>query len=253
MIPGRRDPEGRLYLTADPPDATSSFNGGIAVRPDGVVHALLDSTDVDPHNVAPPVISGTGVLGDVLTALPGMWTGTPTPTVTGQWMEFGHPIPGATGLTFTPTVQQENGTVTYRETAVNTGATVQATSNGIRIERVPVEGIGFDNYSTNFARGYWLAADHPSMDLLDGNYHYLKPAIATVAGPGGVTVPDTAALAALGGAAWFDNNGTLGKFKVEAGGAEITAAEMAAAIDANAIIEVKYVAPDILVKASYNG
>jgi hypothetical protein len=40
MLPGRRDAEGRLDITADLPDATTTYQGGIAINPLGQVHAI---------------------------------------------------------------------------------------------------------------------------------------------------------------------------------------------------------------------
>jgi hypothetical protein len=239
MLPARTDAEGQVYFTTDPPDATCTFRGGIAVTPNGALCVLLDNTHIDPHNLTPPVIAGSGKIGEVLTATPGMWTGTPTPTITGEWMEFGHPIPGATGTTFTPTIRENNGTVSYRETASNGENPQQATSNGIHVERVVVEGIGFDNYGGGFNRAYWNPTDHPATNLLDGNYHYLKPALATTAGPGGVVYANIGEMIALAGAGWFDNNGSLGKVRLESDNSDVPNATIAGWITAANILKVK--------------
>lgn len=52
-----------------------------------------------PTNTTLPTITGTAQVGQVLTASPGVWTG--SPDITYQWQSGGANIPGATGKTFT--------------------------------------------------------------------------------------------------------------------------------------------------------
>lgn len=52
-----------------------------------------------PVNTVPPTISGTVAHGNILTATPGTWTGSPSITV--QWYAGASPISGATGATYT--------------------------------------------------------------------------------------------------------------------------------------------------------
>ncbi|MFA6299295.1 MAG: Ig-like domain repeat protein [Nocardioides sp.] len=49
---------------------------------------------------APPTITGTPVVGKVLTATPGTWDGTPTPTFAYQWYRDRVAVPGATASTY---------------------------------------------------------------------------------------------------------------------------------------------------------
>lgn len=65
--------------------ATSSVGGRIYVSntTDGTVSVL--EPEVAPINTAVPVITGTALNGQTLSATPGTWTGLPTPTVTLQW------------------------------------------------------------------------------------------------------------------------------------------------------------------------
>lgn len=49
---------------------------------------------------APPKISGTPVVGKVLTATPGTWAGTPTPTFSYQWYRNRVAVSGATASTY---------------------------------------------------------------------------------------------------------------------------------------------------------
>lgn len=200
-----------------------------------------------PHNTLTPRITGSNKIGSTLEAIPGTWEGNPPPSVNGQWYKDGHAIIGATGLKYTLIVQDAFADMSYREDATNPSGAATSASNVIQVEAVDIGGITFDNYANGFGRGYWNQASHARVPLLSGGQVYLEPLLATRANPGGVTVPDTAALAAIGGTAWFDNNGTLGKFKVESTGADIPIADMAAAIEAKAILRVRYVDPDVLV------
>ena len=82
-------------------------------------------------NTSPPFISGTTVVGQTLTATPGVWTG--IATVNGNWQRNGVDIIGARLLTYT-LVQDDAGNtsnITYKETATNTAGSANATSNQI--------------------------------------------------------------------------------------------------------------------------
>lgn len=87
-----------------------------------------------PVNTVAPVVSGTAVAGQTLTATPGTWTGTPTPTVTGNWQRNGVNISGATALTYNVNNTTDVGqNITYEETASNSAGTVTADSNTLSI------------------------------------------------------------------------------------------------------------------------
>ena len=85
-----------------------------------------------PSNVTPPVVTGTALQGQTLTCSTGIWTGTPTPTFTYQWVNShtGN-IGGATSSTYT----LASGDVGYNITCVVTGTNVygnaNATSNSV--------------------------------------------------------------------------------------------------------------------------
>jgi hypothetical protein len=88
---------------------------------------------IPPANAVAPVISGTAVVGQTLTAVAGTWAGIPTPTVTGNWQRNGVNISGATGLTYVLTQADAGNTanITYEETATNTAGAVTQDSNVI--------------------------------------------------------------------------------------------------------------------------
>lgn len=82
-------------------------------------------------NTNPPSISGTAVVGQTLTAIPGTWTG--IATINGNWQRNGVDIVGAKLLNYT-LVQADAGNtsnITYLETATNTAGSAVATSNQI--------------------------------------------------------------------------------------------------------------------------
>jgi hypothetical protein len=67
VLPGRRDPQGRLDITADPPGVGTTYQGGIAINSLGQVHAV----GADPTRYVNGLpVSDTGQLcvGDQATA-----------------------------------------------------------------------------------------------------------------------------------------------------------------------------------------
>lgn len=76
-----------------------------------------------PENSVAPAITGTPEVGQTLTVTPGTWSGEPSPTLTYQWFrddgDDAIPIPGATGLTYELTQEDEGSVIFVRETAVN--------------------------------------------------------------------------------------------------------------------------------------
>ncbi|GAA1502778.1 lamin tail domain-containing protein [Nocardioides humi] len=89
-------------------------------------------------NTTPPTVTGTPLVGSVLTAGAGTWTPAPD-SVDRQWLADGAPIGGATGPTFTPTVAEIGRAISVRETVHATGyADGEATS----VATAPVVGVG---------------------------------------------------------------------------------------------------------------
>jgi hypothetical protein len=86
-----------------------------------------------PAVTTPPVISGTGTVGQVLTCTPGVYSGNPVPTVTRQWRRGASNISGATGLTYTLQAGDAGTSITCRETATSPSGSVTSTSNAISV------------------------------------------------------------------------------------------------------------------------
>jgi hypothetical protein len=87
---------------------------------------------VAPTNSVAPVISGTAVVGQVLTSTTGTWSGIPTPTYSYQWKRGATNI-GTNASTYT-LVQADAGNtsnITCVVTATNSGGSANATSNQI--------------------------------------------------------------------------------------------------------------------------
>lgn len=80
-----------------------------------------------PVNIAPPTITGTAQVAQVLTANPGTWKGNP-PTFTYQWRAAGSNIAGATGQTYTVASGDVGKTIQVVVTARNSTGAVSATS-----------------------------------------------------------------------------------------------------------------------------
>ena len=81
-----------------------------------------------PDNTSVPTISGTAETDELLTAAPGTWTGSPTPSYSYQWMRDGETIPGATASTYTIVVADEGHKLRVLVTASNVNGVASALS-----------------------------------------------------------------------------------------------------------------------------
>lgn len=98
---------------------------------DAVELAETISTYTVPVNtVAPTAPSGTAQVGETLTADDGTWTGTPTPTITYQWLRDGAPIEGETAATYDLVADDEGAVITVAVTATNAKGVVTVVSPG---------------------------------------------------------------------------------------------------------------------------
>lgn len=68
----------------------------------GAMATAAQAEEVAPANIEPPVISGSYQLSEPLSCSPGVWSGTPPPSFTYQWLLNGTVIAGATRATYTP-------------------------------------------------------------------------------------------------------------------------------------------------------
>lgn len=87
-----------------------------------------------PVNTVAPVVSGTNVVGNILTVTTGTWTGSPAPTFAYWWKRNGSPVapiptPGAT--TYNLTQLDAGYNITCEVYATNPSGTASAVSNTI--------------------------------------------------------------------------------------------------------------------------
>jgi hypothetical protein len=85
-----------------------------------------------PANTSPPTISGTPTQGQTLTANPGSWTGSPSPSYGYQWQQCSGgtctDVAGATGQTYTLTSGDVGKTIDVVVTGTNASGSASATS-----------------------------------------------------------------------------------------------------------------------------
>ena len=86
-----------------------------------------------PVQTSPPVISGTGTVGNTLTSTVGNWTYVPT-SYTHQWRRGAINIVGATTATYVLVAADSGTSVTMQLTAHNAAGSTQASlSNAIAV------------------------------------------------------------------------------------------------------------------------
>ncbi len=88
------------------------------------------ATGTAPVNTADPTISGSLVVGQVLAAVTGTWTGSPT-SYAYQWLRNGLPITGATASTYALLVADVAAVISVQVTAVNSIGSAMATSASV--------------------------------------------------------------------------------------------------------------------------
>lgn len=110
-------------------NVTASNIAGSGTVPSNSVVA----TATAPVNTVAPVISGSNVVGQVLTTTNGTWTGTPTITYTYQWKRNGSNISSATSSTYTLVQADATFAITCTVTATNVAGSANATSNSLTI------------------------------------------------------------------------------------------------------------------------
>jgi hypothetical protein len=84
---------------------------------------------VAPSNTTLPSIPSSVKAGDNVTCNPGAWSGSPTPTLSFQWLRAGSSIAGATGQTYTPVAADVGTALSCQVTGANSAGSAQAHSN----------------------------------------------------------------------------------------------------------------------------
>lgn len=90
-----------------------------------------------PVNTVAPVISGTDIVGSVLTTTNGTWTGNATITFAYQWLRNGNTIASATSSTYTLVLADMGQLITCRVTGTNSFGNAAAVSNSITPRYAP--------------------------------------------------------------------------------------------------------------------
>ncbi|WP_181164611.1 exo-alpha-sialidase [Amaricoccus solimangrovi] len=80
-------------------------------------------TLIAPFALTAPSLSGSGVIGAALGLSAGLWSGTPAPAVTQEWLRDGVAIPGATGGDYTPVAADDGRALSVRVTAASLAGT----------------------------------------------------------------------------------------------------------------------------------
>ncbi len=106
--------QGDLPLQIIPPNGPGEYR--VHAVSDQVVDVTVSTTEA-PVNQTPPALSGTGRIGELVTATPGVWLG--AVSITGQWMRDGIEIAGAQSLSYTPGPADDLSALSYVETALN--------------------------------------------------------------------------------------------------------------------------------------
>lgn len=88
---------------------------------------------IPPSNTVAPVISGTAVVGQILSSNTGTWTGSPIPTYTYQWKRNGSNIVSATSSTYTLVQADATFAITCAVTGTNVAGAAEATSNSLTV------------------------------------------------------------------------------------------------------------------------
>ena len=134
--------ESGLMMTVDVTATNSAGNATATAAAVGPVAVVA------PVNSAPPVISGSTIVGSTLTSSNGTWSGSPTYTY--QWTRAGANISGATGTTYL-TVSADIGTmINVVVTATNSGGSASASAAAVG----PITAAAPTNVPTYYLYGF---------------------------------------------------------------------------------------------------
>lgn len=96
----------------------------------GFKRPAVPITRTPPQIVQPPQLSGFGVIPATLTAFPGVYTGSPQPTYTYEWLRNGIPFANV-GNTYVTQAADDGAKFAVRVTATSPSGTIITTSNTI--------------------------------------------------------------------------------------------------------------------------
>ena len=170
-VPGAEDAEYTLRV-----DGTASNAGGSATA------TSLQTTLVSgrPVNTGAPGISGVAEPGQTLSATPGTWIGTPTPTYTYQWQQCNAAgeacttIAGATASGYAPVEGDLGHTLRVAVTATNTAGSAEVTSSASALVMAPpfptvfptISGAAQQGVTLTATAGTWTGYPTPTFSYL---------------------------------------------------------------------------------------
>ncbi len=95
-----------------------------------------------PVAVDAPRITGSGRIGEALTASTGRWDGYPAPRLARQWLRDGVAIPEATAPSYRPGPEDDLAEIACAIEAANVLGAVTALSAAVRVTQIPPAGAG---------------------------------------------------------------------------------------------------------------
>jgi hypothetical protein len=159
-------------------EVTATNTEGSASRASDRVVVPAGKGGAAPENTAQPTISGSGVLGSTLTCSEGAWTGTPSPTLSYQWLRDGLAIPAATGNAYTVVEADQGHALACRVSAINSEGVASALSTNVvevagrapdDVEAPQVAGVPAVGNALTCLRGTWTGQPAPTF-----SYQWLR-------------------------------------------------------------------------------
>ncbi len=97
----------------------------------GIDIAMQPGVFAGPVNTERPTVSGTDAVGEVLSCLPGSWTGNPGPTFYYHWLRDGTPIAGATASSYVAQSADEGHSLSCEVSAINYAGNTVGTARAV--------------------------------------------------------------------------------------------------------------------------
>lgn len=156
---------GGVALTAAP--ATAAPRVAAAAHQQGPLDGILDPVLTPLSALVGPLLSGTGAVGSPLALTLPQWN-LPGVTNSVQWLANGVPIPGQTGTTFTPTLDQAGKAVQAKVTGTLLGLVPLETFTGIIPIPLPGGGTGGGGTGGGTANPVLTVLTNPSLTGIPG-------------------------------------------------------------------------------------
>ena len=169
-----------------PNAAVFTANNGPTTGPNAGF-GYVQTTPTAPVFSSPPAIIGTPTVGTPVNYTPGNVTGSPSPTVTRQWLINGSEIAGATSSTYTPVAGDAGKSLSIRETATNASGTVNSTSSGAAVNAASAFN---DSFTAMTSRRIYQRIGTSAKVAMAGSYNVAPTSIEAqlVASADGTTV-----------------------------------------------------------------